>query len=187
MGFLMNKIIAISGSTRKNSYNGLLLELISTLLPDNFVMEVCPIINIPLYNYDEEQKNGLPHAVADLKEKIIHSDALLISTPEYNHGIPGVLKNAIDWLTRPPEDVKRVFHDRKVGLIGASPSRLGTAFAQTAWLPILGYLNTHTYFGEQLFLSSVHTLFGDDGRVTDEQAKKLIQSYVTGFCNFIES
>lgn len=181
----MKNIISISGSTRKGSYNTALLNAAKSNLPDGFSMEICGIKDIPLYNFDEEVRDGLPLAVKALKAKIIASDALLISTPEYNHGIPGVMKNALDWLTRPPEDAKKVFCQRKVGLIGASPSRLGTAFSQTAWLPILRYLNTHTYFGSQLFIASAHTVFDESGNLADDNAKKALQSYVKGFCEFM--
>lgn len=185
MESIMKKIIGISGSLRTGSYNTLLLQAIKENMPDDFSLEIASIKDVPLYNGDDEQSTGIPKSVAMLKEKIAASDALLISTPEYNHGIPGVLKNALDWLTRPSDDVIRIFKKRKIGIIGASPSRLGTAFAQTAWLPILGYLNTHTYFGNQIFVSSAHTLFDKEGRLTDETTKKLLKEYIAGFCDFI--
>ncbi len=181
----MKKIIAISGSLRSGSYNTALLHAAAKYLSDDITMEICSIADIPLYNADSEEKNGVPKIVDTLKHKIIDSAALLISTPEYNHGIPGVMKNALDWLTRPPKDIEKVFHQRKVGLIGASPSRLGTAFAQTAWLPILRYLNTHTYFGNQLFVSSASTAFNENGLLVDENTINALIKYMEGFCEFI--
>lgn len=181
----MKKIIAISGSLRSGSYNTSLLKTIKENMPESFSLEIASIKEIPLYNGDDEQSTGIPKSVAALKEKIATSDALLISTPEYNNSIPGVLKNALDWLTRPSDDVVRIFKQRKVGIIGASPSRLGTAFAQTGWLPILRYLNTHTYFGNQVFISSAHTVFDKEGRLIDEVTKKLLNEYIKGFCDFI--
>jgi len=183
----MPSIVAISGSLRKGSFNSALLRAAQQMVPSGFTMHIESITGIPLYNEDEESAHGVPQVVLDLKNQIIAADALLISTPEYNHGIPGVMKNALDWLTRPPEETRKVFCQRKVGLIGASPSRLGTAFSQTAWLPILRYLNTHTYFGNQLFVSSAHTLFDEQGQLTDEMTKKLLGEYMQNFCEFITS
>jgi len=183
----MIKIVAISGSLRAGSFNTALLKAAKRCVPADAKMAIASIADIPLYNNDDEILNGIPASVASLKAQIAAADGLLISTPEYNHGIPGVLKNALDWLTRPTEDVQRIFSDRKVGLIGASPSRLGTAFAQTAWLPILRYLNTRTYFGSQLFISSAHTAFNEAGELADTDVKKLLQAYIDGFFEFIKN
>ncbi|HLB56050.1 MAG TPA: NAD(P)H-dependent oxidoreductase [Coxiellaceae bacterium] len=183
---MAKKIIGISGSLRTGSFNTALLRAAQKCVPSDFSLEIASIKDIPLYNGDEEEANGVPAAVENLKQKIISCDGLLISTPEYNYGIPGVLKNTLDWLTRPPKDIPRVFAQRKIGLIGASPSRLGTAFAQNAWLSTLRILNTHPYFGNTLFVASAHTLFNAAGNLTDEMTKKLLQDYVKGFCEFID-
>ncbi len=181
----MIKILAISGSLRSGSLNTALLQAAQSCVPAGYEIEIASTNNIPLYNYDDERIRGLPDTVTTLKNKIVASNALLISTPEYNHGIPGVLKNTLDWLTRPPEDIPVVFGKRKVGLIGASPSRLGTAFSQTAWLPILRHLNTHPYFRNQLFVSSSNTAFNEGGELVDKTIRKLLQDYINGFCEFI--
>lgn len=183
----MTRILAISGSLRKDSFNTALLKAAQAYVPKDYEIEIVSIKEIPLYNGDDEKAHGVPDVVVALKNKIIEANALLISTPEYNHGIPGVLKNALDWLTRPNTDVPLVFGNRKVGLIGASPSRLGTAFAQTAWLPILRYLNVHPYFDKQLFIAAAHTLFNDAGELIDETTKTHLQTYVEGFCEFISA
>lgn len=148
-------------------------------------MEIVTINDIPLYNNDDETNDGIPNAVEQLKSTIAESSGLLISTPEYNHGIPGVLKNTLDWLTRPPEDSARVFGQRKIGIIGASPSQFGTTFAQTAWLPILRCLHTHPYFDAELFVSYAHTMFNEQGHITDKTLQERLARYIEGFCHFL--
>jgi chromate reductase len=182
----MIQIIGISGSLRDKSYNTALLNAIKEGAPGDTQIEIVSIKDIPLYNEDNEKRDGIPEPVTALKEKIARADALLIATPEYNHGIPGVLKNAIDWMTRPTSDVKRIFANRKTAIVGASVSRLGTAFAQTAWLPVLRYLNTHTYFGNQIFVAAAQQVFDADGKLTDDQLKALIHDFITDFVAFIK-
>jgi NAD(P)H-dependent FMN reductase len=110
-----------------------------------------------LYDGDAETRSGLPAAVTALKERIAAAAALLIASPEYNNGIPGPLKNAIDWLSRPVSDIPRIFGGRIVGVIGASPGRFGTLSAQQAWLPIFRTLGVVPYFGR---LSRVSGQYG---------------------------
>ena len=167
----MTKIIAISGSLRKGSFNTLLLQEMQKLIQTGFELEIASINEIPLYNADLE-KEAFPKSVLHLKDKIIHSDALIISTPEYNYVIPGVLKNAIDWLSRPTEDIQKIFGNRPTGLVGASAGRAGTLLAQTA-------------FSKSLYISSAHTLFDNSGIIKDEETKKRIKEYIDGFCSFL--
>lgn len=181
------KIIAISGSLRKNSYNTALLNAAKLFIQADAQLEIVSLKDIPFYNQDDEDISGVPAAVAMLKEKIIAADGLLLSTPEYNHGIPAVIKNAMDWCTRPPTDIVKVFHQRKMGIIGASPSKFGTAFAQTAWLPTLAYLNIHLYSAKQLFVSSAHTAFNEKGELIDQDTTQFLQDYMQGFCQFIKN
>lgn len=181
------EILAISGSLRRGSYNTALLRELQSCLPASVNFTLASIADIPLYNFDDEQEKGLPEAVVALKLQIKNCDGLIISTPEYNHGIPGVLKNAIDWCTRPNGDGPKLFGGRKVGIIGASGGRLGSAFAQTAWLPVLRYLNTHNYFGKQLFVGSAYQSFDSEGTVTDDDLRQHIKSYAEGFCAFLKS
>lgn len=109
-------------------------------------------------------------------------------TPEYNHSIPGVFKNAIDWLSRPPKDIGRVFGGRPVAVTGASPGRLGTANAQTAWLPVLRTLGTRPWFGRTLAVSGASALFASRNgelALTDEETRKRVADFMAGFAEFV--
>jgi NAD(P)H-dependent FMN reductase len=117
-------LVGLSGSLRRESFNTLLLRAAQRLCPDGTTLDVQSIESVPLYNFDVEQADGIPAAVTELKDAIAAADGLLIATPEYNNSIPGVLKNAIDWLSRPADDIPRVFGQRPVAIIGASPGGL---------------------------------------------------------------
>jgi chromate reductase len=125
--------------------------------------------------------------VAALKERVAACDGLLLVTPEYNNSIPGVFKNAIDWLTRPGSDIKRVFGGRPVALMGATPGRGGTIMAQAAWLPVLRTLGTKPWFGPRLIVSGAGTVFDADGRLVDEQVRSQLVTFMAGFTAFIQS
>ena len=135
-------IVGISGSLRRGSFNSMLLRAAVELAPADAKIEVGSIREIPLYDGDVEAEQGIPKPVQALKDQIIAADGLLLVTPEYNNSIPGVFKNAIDWLSRPPADIARVFANRPVALMGATPGGGGTMLAQTAWLQVLRTLGT---------------------------------------------
>jgi len=181
----MPTIVGIAGSLRKGSYNAALLRAATELAPPGTTIEQPSIRGIPLYDGDVESESGVPDVVRDLKESIVRSDGLLLVTPEYNNSIPGVFKNAIDWLSRPPSDIARVFGDRPVALMGASPGRGGTLLAQTAWLPILRTLGTRPWFGPRLLVAGASKVFDTNGRLIDEQVRKQVQDFMVGFAEFI--
>ena len=160
----MTTIIGLSGSLRRASYNAALLGAAAELAPAGCTIEIASIKGIPLYDGDLEAKQGIPKPVAALKDRIAAADGLLLVTPEYNHSLPGVFKNAIDWLSRPASDIGRVFGNKPVGLIGATPGGMGTAFSQTAWLPILRTLGTRPFFGKMLYVSNAGKIFDAQGR-----------------------
>src|SRR5215470_10036631 len=153
-------ILGISGSLRQGSYNSALLRAAVQLAPEGVTIEVGTIKGIPLYDGDVEAA-GYPAAAAALKARFIAADGVLLVTPEYNNGIPGVFKNAIDWLSRPPADIKRVFGGRPFALVGASPGYFGTLLSQTAWLPVLRTLGTQTWFGARLTVSRAGGVFDE--------------------------
>jgi len=179
-------IIGVSGSLRANSLNAALLRAASGFAPEGTTIEIASIQGIPLYDGDLELSSGLPAPVVELKDKIAAAHGLLLVTPEYNNSIPGVLKNAIDWLSRPADDIPRVFGGKRVGLIGASPGRFGTLLSQNAWLPVLKTLGTQPWFGQSLYLSGAHKLYDASGKLTDEESRIRIASYITGFCAFVD-
>lgn len=179
----MTRIIGISGSLRRDSYNAALLRAAMELAPADSKIEAASIRDIPLYDGDLEAK-GIPAPVTRLKDLVADAHALLLVTPEYNHSMPGVLKNAIDWMTRPSNDIGRVFGDKPVGLIGATPGGLGTAFSQTAWLPVLHTLGTRVYTGRSLYLSNAAKVFDGEGKLIDAALQQRLKSYLEGFLSF---
>ena len=179
------RIIGLSGSLRSKSFNSSLLRAAAGFSPTGVTIEIETIKGIPLYDGDVEAASGIPPVVAALKDKIAAADGLLLVTPEYNNSIPGVFKNAIDWLSRPASDIPRVFGGKSVGMMGASPGRFGTLLSQTAWLPVLKTLGTRPWFGQSLYLGGASKLFDAAGNLTDEESRKRVQSYVQGFAAFV--
>lgn len=183
----MIKIIGIAGSLRQGSFNAGLLRAAAELAPDNCSVDTASIKGIPLYDGDLEVTEGIPGIVSEIKDRISESDGLLLVTPEYNNSIPGVFKNAIDWLSRPPGDQPGVFGNKPVGLMGASPGPFGTGFSQTAWLQVLRVLNMRIWFGQKLYLKGALDFFDTSGNLVDEKIRKRVRSYMTEFAAFVES
>lgn len=180
----MTRLIGISGSLRKGSFNTALLRAAVELAPDGVELTVGTIADIPLYNADIENGEGIPQPVSVLKDMIARADGLLLVTPEYNNSIPGVFKNAIDWLSRPSADIPRVFGGKPVALIGASPGGFGTVLSQDAWLSVLRTLGTKPWFGGRLMVSRAQSVFDATGALTDEAVKDRLRQFVQGFATF---
>lgn len=181
----MIKIIGITGSLRNGSFNTALLHTATTLMPNEATLEVATLKGIPLYDGDIEVNEGIPQAVVALQEQIATADGLLLATPEYNNSIPGVLKNAIDWLSRPPASTKRIFGNRPVAVIGATPGGFGTVLSQNAWLPVLRTLGMHPWFGGRLLVSRAHHVFNESGEMVDETTREQLRVFLAGFSEFI--
>lgn len=175
------KILGISGSLRRMSYNTSLLKEAQSLMPASSSLDVVALHGIPLYDGDLEQQEGTPEAVKVLKQKILDSDALLLSTPEYNNGIPGVFKNAIDWLSRPTEGMPNVLAQRPVALMGASPGGFGTILSQAHWLPVLRTLNMPLWVGGRLMVSKAHAVFDEQGKLQDMALREQLEAFLQGY------
>jgi chromate reductase len=163
-------ILGFAGSLRENSYNRSLLRATLELVPDDVNLEIFELDGIPLFNQDYE--TSPPQKVQEFKSKIRASDAILIVTPEYNYSIPGVLKNAIDWASRPHGD--NAFEGKAVALMSASTGMLGGARAQYHLRQSFVSLDMRPVNKPEVFVSYAPRKFDDKGRLTDEEAKKLI-------------
>ena len=182
----MSQIIGISGSLRRGSFNTSLLRAAVELMPAGDELKIESIDGIPLYNGDVEAE-GIPKRVAELKKAITEADGLLLSTPEYDNSIPGVLKNAIDWISRPASDIKGIFGGKPVALMGASLGGFGTVLSQNAWLPVLRTLGTKPWFGGRLLVSRAATVFDEHGKLIDENVRKQLEQFLRGFVEFVRT
>jgi NAD(P)H-dependent FMN reductase len=183
---VMATIVGLCGSMRRASFNLMLLRAAAELTPDGSAIEIASIRDIPLYDGDLEAEQGVPAPVQQLKDRIAASDALLLVTPEYNNSIPGVLKNTIDWLSRPPADIPRVFRGRPVGVMGATPGIGGTALAQAAWLPVIRTLGMLPWFEARVLIAGAGKVFDSEGRVVDGTARDRIRTFIEGFSAFAD-
>ena len=179
-------ILGMTGSLRQSSFNAALLRAAAAAAPASCTVDIASIRGIPLYDGDVEAAAGVPAVVEALKERVAAADGLLLVTPEYNNSIPGVFKNAIDWLSRPPQDIPRVFGGRPVALMGATPGGMGTVHAQTAWLPLFRTLGMQPWFGTMLYVSGADKEFDASGRLLDEQIRERLRMHMTGFAAFVQ-
>lgn len=173
------KVLGISGSLRKGSYNSMALRAAQKLAPQGMAIEIADISRIPLYN-DDVRAAGEPPEVAALKAQIRAADAVLLVTPEYNFSIPGVLKNTLDWMSRPPEPP---FDGKVVGIMGASPGPVGTARVQYDLRKVLVFMNAFTVNKPEVFISSCAGKFDADGNLTDETTAKFIGDLLVSIQN----
>ncbi|HHX88253.1 MAG TPA: NAD(P)H-dependent oxidoreductase [Paracoccus sp.] len=180
----MTTILGISGSLRKASFNSALLHAAVDLMPEGATLDANGIDGIPLYNADEEAAQGIPPAVAALKRKLLVADGLLLVTPEYNNSLPGAFKNAIDWMTRPADEIARHFGGKPVAVIGASPGGFGTILSQNAWLPVLRTLKARPWYDGRLMVSRAHTLMDGHDALSDPATRERLAGFLAGFVEF---
>ena len=180
----MTTILALSGSLRKASLNTALLRAAKELAPAGVTLDVRTLHGIPVYDGDLEAQ-GLPEAVRTLGAAIEAADALLIATPEYNHSIPGVLKNGLDWISRPSGSGARIFGNKPTAVIGATPGGGGTMRSQDALLHVLRAFGSDMWFGPWLTLSHAPSLLNAEGELADEKTREQLRSFLAGFAQFI--
>jgi chromate reductase len=176
-------ILGISGSLRQASFNSALLREVKQLVGSAADVEIADIGAIPHYN-SELDGDDKPAAASRFIEQVSGADALLIATPEYNYSVPGVLKNAIDWASRPA--YKSPLAQKKAGLLGASMSPVGSARAQSHLRQILGGTVTPLFPYPDFLAGAAHTKFDDNGRLVDETTRDYLARYVDDFLRWIE-
>ena len=177
------KVLGISGSLRKGSLNTQLLHAAQELAPEGMDIEIFAINDIPLFNEDV-QAQGFPASTLSFRERIAAADALLFATPEYNYSMPGVLKNAIDWASRPPI---QPFAGKKAAIIGASMGALGTARAQYHLRQTGVFLDIHFMNRPELMVGAAHEKFDAEGRLIHEPTREQLRKFLAAFATFAAS
>ena len=165
------KVLGISGSLRAGSYNTAALRAARELAPNGMTVETFDLSAIPLYN-DDVRAQGFPPEVQKFRDAIAAADALLFATPEYNYSIPGVLKNAIDWASRPPD---LPFDGKPGAIMGASPGKIGTARAQYHLRQMCVFLNIHILNKPEVMIGGAAEAFDSEGRLVDETTRGFVR------------
>jgi chromate reductase len=164
------KVVGISGSLRQGSYNSALLGAAAELLPEGMTLEVLALATLPFYNADVEQQ-GLPQIVQDFRARVAAGDAVLVAAPEYNFSIPGVLKNALEWLSRPPNPP---MSGKACAIMGATVSPLGTARGQFHLRHVCVSLNALVVNAPHVDVTDARTKFDSTGRLLDQPSRDAI-------------
>ena len=165
------RILGIAGSLRRASYNRAALRAATQLVPQDTTLDIFELDGIPGFSQDEEQSP--PATVVELKKRIRAADAILIATPEYNYSIPGVLKNAIDWASRPYGD--SAWNGKPAAIMGASVGTIGTARAQYHLRQIFVFLNVFPLNQPEVMIGNAAERFDKEGNLTDETTKNFIR------------
>src|SRR4051795_1623846 len=168
------QILALGGSLREASRNRVLLHEAAALVPAGTTFDlghVDVVGSLPLFNQDVLDRDGPPSGVTELKAALRAADGLLLATPEYNWGIPGFLKNTIDWASRPASDIPEVFGDLPVALVGAGGSG-GTRLAHGAWMPVFRYLTMRPWSAQPLYVERARERFDADNRLADDATRE---------------
>jgi len=176
------RILGFAGSLRKGSYNRMALKAATQLVPDNAEIEVFDLEGIPPFNQDLEEDP--PERVREFKTRIREADAILIVTPEYNYSVPGVLKNAIDWASRPYGD--NAFEGKPAAIMGASMGVLGTARAQYHLRQSFVFLDIHPVNSPEVMISTAQEKFDEDGNLRDEHTREKIRDLLRALVEWTE-
>jgi chromate reductase len=175
-------VLGFAGSLREKSYNRALLRAARELAPDGMSIAIAEIGDIPLFDEDVEAK-GDPEPVARFKKAIAEADGLLIVTPEYNYGTPGVLKNAIDWASRPP--VKSVLNEKPAAIMGATIGSTGTARAQLQLRQAFVFTRTHAMLQPEVLVARAQDKFDAELRLTDERTREHVRKALVAFGDWV--
>ena len=175
-------VVGFAGSLRRGSYNRALLRAATELAPPALHIVIHELDGIPLYNGDIEAA-GAPQSVVQLRDAIRQADGLLIATPEYNHGVPGVLKNAIDWLSRPPRD--SALNGKVAALMGASPGMTGTARGQSQLRQAFVFTNTYALLQPEILVGRAHEKFDAEGRLVHQATRDFLATFLQRFTDLI--
>jgi len=176
------RVLGIAGSLRVGSYNRALLRAAQELAPAGMTIEIYELHTIPPYNADVEAQ-GFPEPVVAFKKAIAEADALLIATPEYNHSIPGVLKNAIDWASRPP--ATSPLNGKPGAIMGASTGAIGTARAQQHLRLVCSYLNMLVMNMPEVLVVRAQDKVDASGRLTDEPTRQFLAKFLQAFAQWV--
>jgi chromate reductase, NAD(P)H dehydrogenase (quinone) len=177
------KVLGFAGSLRQGSYNKALVRSAADLVPDDMQLEIFDLEGIPPFNQDIEQ--NMPNKVREFKTKIREADAILIATPEYNFSIPGVLKNAIDWASRPYGD--NPFDGKPVAIMSASPGMLGGANAQFHLRQTCVFLNMYPINKPLVIVTFAQDKFDANGKLIDDNTKKFLRQLLDNLVNWTRS
>lgn len=177
------KILGVIGSLRKDSYNHLALRAAQELVPEGALLVLVELHGIPVFNQDDEMAPSA--SVLAFKKQILAADAILFATPEYNYSVPGALKNAIDWASRPYGD--NVWQGKPAAIMGASVGSLGTARAQYHLRQILVSLNMPVVNQPEVMISNAAKAFSHDGKLTDDKAKQVIRQLLIALFTLAKS
>lgn len=171
-------VVGIAGSLRVGSYNRALLRTAQELQPPLLRIEIRDLADIPLYNEDVERA-GAPESVARLRSVVTNADGLLIATPEYNYGVPGVLKNTVDWLSRPPRGSS--LNGKPTAIMGASQGMAGTARSQGQLRQSFVFTNTPAMLKPEVFVAHVRDKFDAAGQLTDDATRDFLVVFLNQF------
>lgn len=176
------QVAGVAGSLRKGSYNRALLRAAQQLAPVAVQIRIHDLSEIPLFSEDIE-RTAIPAAVAHLREAVAAADGFLVATPEYNHGVPGVMKNAFDWLSRPSG--KSVLNGKPAAIVGASPGITGTARAQSQLRQSFVFTNTPVLLQPEVLVARAHEKFDADGRLADDKTREFLALFLEAFATWI--
>lgn len=177
------KVLGFAGSLRQASLNRALLRAAVELAPPGMTIDTFDLAGIPLYDGDVEAQ-GDPPAVAAFKDAVRAADAILVATPEYNYGVPGVLKNAIDWASRPPN--RSVLNDKPAAIMGASPGGFGTTRAQLQLRQVFVFTRTLALPQPEVLVARAAEKFDAEGRLVDEKTREFVQGLLVALAAWTE-